>query len=972
MSIAEVTDAAADFEAACRDVVLLGREESRVDAVGAVARLVSEAADLGAEGTHRLLSVAQALQDKRAFALLLVLCILAGRAGLATPRLRQKEVQALIELGQLDEAIDAAKALAEATAYADPEEPDERGDYDLWAASKGNIGRAHKQAYLNAAKCGSDPDPTRLRLAAETYLDVWERNPTADATYHAVNAAALILRAVRDHARSDAAGTPQPDEDWAFAEDARRLAEEILRIYETDLNEALQPAASPADLWTLATCAEAYLVLDLLEDAALCYGAFAGNPANDAFKIGAALRQLEEVWGFSGVADDGGGRIVRLLKAALLNLDKGRQAACRALPAEADMPTESVVLNPVEAGLMEKDLAESRSETTAPTDGYQAYFRKRRETGTAGQMLDVERLMGALARAHSICAIEAHLAGRWERIGTGFLVDGAVFHSAWAGQPLIVSNHHVTAQVDGALSASFRRCRALFLEYDPIAQTEREHAVDFQSVLWRSGERAHDTTVLRPAGPLPACARVLGPDAVSTYLPRRPGLDRDGTDYHVVILGFPGGGEMRFSFGDELLLDHSAGDPGKPALSPEALDGQPVRLHYRTPSLPGSSGSPVFESGTWKLVGIHHRGRKDCPRLPTRTGTYEANEGIWLASIRAAIQRSGGAGTGSGEDMDTGGAASEQLTSERVVLARPLGKPAAATPAVPPVIPGRRTVHPADSDAVISRHLRRGLFDGDLDEFRLRSAGFETVIGDDNRTQIHDTAAYPFRMICSLTMHWPGGMQTAGTGFLVGQRTVITAGHCVLPCEGSPYPEGIEVRPGRSGHHEPFAHLFDGVHASEVSLHPNWTSGFDPRFDVGALHLSHELGEELGWFRVGARPRDALRRHWVHVTGYPGDKMTPSSAEGGAPGTGLHAAELWHHATPVEDVHDGRIYYPADTFAGQSGSPVYTLDPDGQATAVGVHAYGIGSGQGDYAYENNSAAWIDSGLLQVISDWRSV
>lgn len=994
-----------EFEAARSEVLMLGREQTRIDSIQTVARLVGEADDLGAEGAEQIYAVVGALQKRRAFALMLVLCLLARQAGLGSPRLQQKEVQALIELGRLEEAVRTARALAEATASASPEDESVREDYRLWETANGNIGRAYKQAYINASREPDNPplpDEQDLQAAVETYLAVWRRNPGKSTTYHAVNAAALIMRGVRD----GAAGKPG-DFSWAKAETAREIAGDILRVHEDDLRGALTPGSGDnGDVWTLATCGEAYLVLDLMEDAALCYGAYAGLSAADAFEIGASLRQLEEVWEFDGKTRDEGGKLVRLLKTALINLAPRSDGN-----AAGDIQTDSVTLTPTEAGLIQQDLKNRTDDDAATQDGYEAYFEKRRPDRAQGRMEQVQKIAGALRRALSICAIEALCEGRWQRMGTGFVIRGEVLHEDWDGQVLIVSNHHVVSQSDGALSSSYRRCRANFIEYDPITQSEKQHPVLFEGVLWRSGERAHDVAVLKPRGDLPAFASPLGGDDVCDYLPRRPDPEIDGTDMHVVILGFPGGEDLQFSFGDELLLDHDACDPGTVPNLERELNGRPVRLHYRTPSLPGSSGSPVFSSGNWKLVGIHHRGQPNCRRLLPKKGSYEANEGIWLKSIQAAIAKAsvdaGQATTDADprtpEDVPETGAPqgewikppasaygaiqsvfsdgvaatspqapeNRQTGAEKVVFGKKIGtrEEAPETPepaAASLIIPGHRVSMPQDSPDVFARHLKSGRFHGDLDAFRARTQGFETVIGDDNRTQIHETASDPFRMICSLTVHWPNMSPTAGTGFLIGQRILLTAGHCVLPGPGFPDPTAIEIRPGRSGPREPFADRFGPVHAERISLHTHWSNGFDPRFDVGAIHLSAPVGEALGWFRVGVRTPDTLRRRWANVTGYPGDKVTPT-------GSGqLYAAEQWHHATPISEVHDGRVYYPADTFAGQSGAPVYIIEDDNRPTVIGVHAYGTGPNAGELALENNSAAWIDPAMLQVISDWRSI
>jgi len=307
-----------------------------------------------------------------------------------------------------------------------------------------------------------------------------------------------------------------------------------------------------------------------------------------------------------------------------------------------------------------------------------------------------------------------------------------------------------------------------------------------------------------------------------------------------------------------------------------------------------------------------------------------------------------------------------------LVFGQPVGRrTGTATSGAEPAleIPGMAVPGPPGDERAAEAMLRTGRYFGDMGRFRQRSAGYETIIGDDDRHEVSATLAYPFRMICSLVMRWPGGFESAGTGFLIGQRTVITAGHCLLPRAGHPLPEEILVKPARAGQNEPFAGQFPNLFGERVSLHPRWSNGFDPRFDVGALQLGRAIGETTGWFRVGVRGADELERHWAHVTGYPGDKVVSLAS-----GETLPAAAQYHHATPIETVHDARVYYPADTFGGQSGAPVYIIEADGRATVVGVHAYGTGAddASGGLAFENNSAAWIDAPMLQVLSDWRNL
>jgi V8-like Glu-specific endopeptidase len=90
----------------------------------------------------------------------------------------------------------------------------------------------------------------------------------------------------------------------------------------------------------------------------------------------------------------------------------------------------------------------------------------------------------------------------------------------------------------------------------------------------------------------------------------------------VYVIGHPGGGALVFSLNDNDLLDH--GDPDD------------FRVHYRTPTEPGSSGSPVFDSN-WELIALHHAGDSAIPKIHG-SGTYQANEGIALRHIGKAIR----------------------------------------------------------------------------------------------------------------------------------------------------------------------------------------------------------------------------------------------------------------------------------------------------------------------------------------------
>jgi Trypsin-like peptidase domain len=141
-------------------------------------------------------------------------------------------------------------------------------------------------------------------------------------------------------------------------------------------------------------------------------------------------------------------------------------------------------------------------------------------------------------------------------------------------------------------------------------------------ILWTSPVGRHDATLLQLDPPVPQDIRPL--PAISE-------LPDPGSAAQLFIIGHPLGDELSFSFQDNRLLDHDGPPSTGPRRSGVAL------LHYRTPTEPGNSGSPVLVEERWRAVALHHAGTASMRQLNGKTGTYEANEGIGLASIAAAL-----------------------------------------------------------------------------------------------------------------------------------------------------------------------------------------------------------------------------------------------------------------------------------------------------------------------------------------------
>jgi V8-like Glu-specific endopeptidase len=262
-------------------------------------------------------------------------------------------------------------------------------------------------------------------------------------------------------------------------------------------------------------------------------------------------------------------------------------------------------------------------------------------------------------------------------------------------------------------------------------------------------------------------------------------------------------------------------------------------------------------------------------------------------------------------------------------------------------------------------------------------AVLESIIGEDERARILDPQLMPWGMICNLRIEGPRGA-AVGTGWLVGPRTVLTAGHCVHHDMIGGWAQRIVVTPGLNRDH--------AVHGSVVARRfsaldkwvandPNMTDEQKADVDVGVIHLddtavaldphgqpilkngqpdasSVALGDRLGWFGIAVRSDEDLRDRYVHVAGYPGE---PAKGFG---------REMWAHRSKVLATTALRVYYDVDTTAGQSGAPAFMVEGDQAAPlAIAVHAYGTGGTPERLGVLANSAPRITRDLFERIQRW---
>jgi V8-like Glu-specific endopeptidase len=197
----------------------------------------------------------------------------------------------------------------------------------------------------------------------------------------------------------------------------------------------------------------------------------------------------------------------------------------------------------------------------------------------------------------------------------------------------------------------------------------------------------------------------------------------------------------------------------------------------------------------------------------------------------------------------------------------------------------------------------------------------ESVCGRDDRVRISPATRIPWRWNCFLEITRADGGSSFCTGFFIGPRAVMTAGHCVYSHAAGGWARSIRVVPGKDSASEPFGSQV----ATSFRSVTGWTRNHDVRYDYGCIVLpNNTLGNRVGYFGFAALSYSTLRGLRVNNAGYAGDKPR---------GT------LWYNAGAIDRVTTRRLYYMIDTYGGQSGSPVW-LYRSGHRHVVGIHGYG--------------------------------
>lgn len=282
------------------------------------------------------------------------------------------------------------------------------------------------------------------------------------------------------------------------------------------------------------------------------------------------------------------------------------------------------------------------------------------------------------------------------------------------------------------------------------------------------------------------------------------------------------------------------------------------------------------------------------------------------------------------------GVAGEAIVTVDQVAESFAGQPESRLESLPGFDPQRALQEGMPTDVLTDEFLHLG-------ECRPEGFALEHLCGRDDRVEVTNTTATPWRWICKLIITFPNGARHVGTGCFVGPKAVMTVGHDVFYHANGGWARQIEVIPGMRGAMRPFGSMI-GTSFRSVT---GWTQNSDPNYDYGCIILPNAtLGIRVGYFGFAALTDASLQNLLANNSGYPGDK--PFGTQ-------------WFNAGRVTNVSARRIYYMIDTSAGQAGSPTWRY-LNGQRHAVGIHSWGGCP---------NSAIRIVTAVYNNMMNWRN-
>lgn len=531
------------------------------------------------------------------------------------PRVRQEMIQAMVDQGQLIQALDVVdqhrRRIESLGAGEGP--PAERDLAYAWGQACGLAGRIHKQIYVdNAERDTTARFEEHLRHAICWYGLPFRRvegdrircDETRDDEWHAINFVALLHRAEKD-------GVAIP------AESAKGRAAELVAALQGKI-AALEAAGKSVGAWTWASLGEAHVALGEWEQARVAYERYAEHNDADTFALFGSLRQLIEVWRLDGSEGGETGQAIldtlgeQIGKRGKRDGQTGDFTVQESMSDDGESTFQLAIRNP---RTQQNETLQSRN-----ADVLQSVAMKIGDLPTR-KVLRSARVLGAVGRVFDD--------DEGKTFGTGFVVRAGELLPGLGERLLFLTNSHVISE--GSPDALHRRNARVQFDREDVG-LHQSTIFGVKAVVWESPEAFHDACLvaLTPAAPWLTPVTLAAEGALATRHEEIP-----ASDQRCYVVGFAGDAASRVvnSFAGLQILDVGpthASDPRAPEC-----------LHYTNLTMKGDSGGPVC-NGAWHVIALHRAGAvaggAKLRALNGRNGMVAHAEGVMIRSLRKAMQ----------------------------------------------------------------------------------------------------------------------------------------------------------------------------------------------------------------------------------------------------------------------------------------------------------------------------------------------
>ncbi len=211
----------------------------------------------------------------------------------------------------------------------------------------------------------------------------------------------------------------------------------------------------------------------------------------------------------------------------------------------------------------------------------------------------------------------------------------------------------------------------------------------------------------------------------------------------------------------------------------------------------------------------------------------------------------------------------------------------------------------------------------------------EAIIGKDTRTKISDTTKYPYSAISHMYMVYSCGCAGYGTGFMVSDNTMLTAGHCVICSTHKGKLKSLSSKFGYNPSNGSYTLAVNGCKTFyyDQDYYNGTRTGINQEDgDYAAIVFGSNVGAITGHYGIKAFTDSELKGVDFKIGGYCRDTDPLMMATGK-----VNPGIVYKQGGKTYKYSDANLLsYSADTIPGNSGGPVF----DKNNMIAGIHVAG--------------------------------